>query len=619
LSRTPLSGSRAENALQGAPGGFQATPGRAAGTLPPMRPIKGTPVAPGLAHGALHVVRARADVVPTWTIRGDEVASERARVEEAVTEAAATLQRRQETVRETVGQQDAGIFAVHRMILEDPSALQRVQRIIDEQRINAEAAVHELIDHLNATMGSLEGDSVRGYGADVSDPWRMVLDLLLRREQASFVAAGESVVLAAAELTPQVVTCLKRERILAVITEAGGRFSHGAVLARSFGIPCVVGLSNLLGRLEQGMTVLVDGDSGSIQLSPSEEEVETFTRRQQRRATRREALFASAHESACTPDGRRLSVCVNLESLYDLETFDVEHCDGVGLLRSEFLYLERSQFPSEEEQFRLYRRVVEHMGERRVVLRTLDIGGDKALPYFKTPAENNPQLGWRGLRILLEWQDLLRVQLRAALRASAYGSIALLLPMVSSLEEVLAVRKIIRGVRKSLAEQGYEVGVVPLGIMIEVPSTIWVLEELIREVDFVSVGTNDLTQYLLAIDRDNPFVAKLYEPYHPAVLRALSQVAKVARAAGKSCSVCGEVAGDSAVVPLLVGMGYDTLSVAPNFLPEVRATVRCLDSEELEGLVGRAIAAPDTGTVRELLEEISSRLHERIMGSSDED
>ena len=452
MSRTPLSGSRAENALQGAPGGFQATPGRAAGTLPPMRPIKGTPVAPGLAHGALHVVRARADVVPTWTIRGDEVASERARVEEAVTEAAATLQRRQETVRETVGQQDAGIFAVHRMILEDPSALQRVQRIIDEQRINAEAAVHELIDHLNATMGSLEGDSVRGYGADVSDPWRMVLDLLLRREQASFVAAGESVVLAAAELTPQVVTCLKRERILAVITEAGGRFSHGAVLARSFGIPCVVGLSNLLGRLEQGMTVLVDGDSGSIQLSPSEEEVETFTRRQQRRATRREALFASAHESACTPDGRRLSVCVNLESLYDLETFDVEHCDGVGLLRSEFLYLDRSQFPSEEEQFRLYRRVVEHMGERRVVLRTLDIGGDKALPYFKTPAENNPQLGWRGLRILLEWQDLLRVQLRAALRASAYGSIALLLPMVSSLEEVLAVRKIIRGVRKSLAE-----------------------------------------------------------------------------------------------------------------------------------------------------------------------
>jgi phosphotransferase system enzyme I (PtsI) len=349
---------------------------------------------------------------------------------------------------------------------------------------------------------------------------------------------------------------------------------------------------------------------------------------------------------------------VNIESIRDLDTFDPAHTDGVGLLRTEFLYMERTQFPSEEEQYRLYRRVVERMGGRTVTLRTLDIGNDKQLSYFKTPKENNPALGWRGLRISVEWQDLLRVQLRAALRASAHGPMRILLPMVTSIEEVREVHKVFDGVRRQLADQGFEipadvpVGImvevpsavlvlhhlvqevhrifdrvrtqlqqqgyeiasdVPVGIMVEVPSTVFVIESLLPEVDFVSVGTNDLVQYMLAVDRDNTLVSKLYEPAHPAVTRALALVAEAARAAGRSCSVCGEMAGEDSTALMLLGMGYDSVSVAPNLVPENKPAVRhssWRDARELARLAG--LETTSSG-VRGVLEDAKQRLHGRQM------
>jgi phosphoenolpyruvate-protein phosphotransferase len=575
-----------------------------------MPQIKGTAVAPGLALGPVHVVRARADAVPMWTVPGEHVELEIARLEDAVALAQAQFARQQELVREAAGEQDAGIFAVHRMILQDPGALQRVERQVRDERINAEAAVQGLIDHLHVTMGRLDGDSVRSYADDVSDPWRVVLDVLMARDREQVSAGGARVVLAAAELTPQVVTFIERERILGIVTETGGRFSHGAVLARSFGIPCVVGLPNLLARLEQDMPVLVDGDNGTVALRPDAAAAVVFVERRARRAAGRAALAHEAALPATTPDGTTLSVEVNLESIRDLGTFEREHADGVGLLRTEFLYMERSQFPSEEEQYRLYRRVVDHMQGKSVTFRTLDIGGDKELPYFKTPAESNPALGWRGLRVSLEWQDLLRVQLRAILRASAHGSARLLLPMVTSIEEVLAVRKVFFGVRDQLIEQGYEVAdELPVGIMIEVPSSIWSLPEIAPEVDFVSVGTNDLTQYLLAVDRDNPLVAKIYDPHHPAVVRALAQVAQVCRAAGKPCSVCGEIAGDAATMLGLLGMGYDAVSVAPNFLAELRFAVRRTTHARARELATALVSARNSSEVREQLTGMRRELH----------
>ncbi len=579
-----------------------------------MPVIKGIAVAPGLAMGRVYVVRAREGAAPLWNIREDEVAGEIERLGEALRASSEQLEHQQEVVREAAGEKDAGIFAVHRMILADPSALEAVERRIREERINAEAAIQTLIDRLRGTMDRLEGANVRRYGADVSEPWLAVLDHLMQRGDDRVAAMGDRLVLAAAELTPQVVTFLARDRILAVVTETGGRFSHGAVLARSFAIPCVVGLPNLLARLEQGMETLVDGDAGTVQLRPDSEAVDQFLVQRQRREERREAIAAHADLPARTPDGELFDVQVNVESVRDLDTFDLSHCDGVGLLRTEFLYMERSEFPSEEEQFRLYRRVVERMGDKPVTLRTLDIGGDKQLPYFKTPREPNPALGWRGIRIALEWQDLLRVQMRAALRASAFGRVRLLLPMITSLEEVRAVNKIFDGVREQLTDQGYEVAEdLPLGIMVEVPSSIWTLDQIAAEVDFVSVGTNDLVQYLLAVDRDNPLVAKSYEPRHPAVMRALAQIIKATEAAGVPCSVCGEIAGDYAMAMLLGGMGYRSLSMSSNLLPEVRYAIRTTSMDEARALARSALAASTCEEVRGILAGARDRLHSRLL------
>ena len=540
-----------------------------------MPEVKGIPVAPGLACGRVHIVRSRPDSVPLWTVPGEAVQGEVDRLSAAIVAVREQLERQQDIVRTTAGEQDAAIFAVHRAILEDPTAAEDVERRLREERVNAEWAVQALIDSLHKQMAGLDGDSVRRYAEDVSEPWVLVRDHLLDRDAEQVSAGQGKVVLAAAELTPQVVTFLERERVLAILTEAGGRFSHGAVLARSFGIPCVVGLPNLLARLEQDMDVLVDGDVGLVTLRPGVDTVDEFLERQQQRQARMRLLDAISGEPAVTPDGHAMAIQVNLESIRDLGTFPVETCDGVGLLRTEFLYMERSQFPSEEDQYRLYRRVVDGMEGRPVVVRVLDIGGDKQLPYFQMPAENNPALGWRGIRVTLEWQDLLRVQLRAALRASAHGEVRLLVPMVGSVEQVRRVRDILESVRKQLEEQGYEIAQhVLLGIMIEVPSAVYVLPELLELVDFVSVGTNDLVQYLLAVDRDNTFVSGLYDPHHPAVVRVLQQIADACGAAGVPCSVCGELAGDPAATLSLLGMGFDAVSAAPNFLPELRFVIR---------------------------------------------
>lgn len=576
--------------------------------------IQGSSVAPGLGLGPVHVVRARLDAAPTWSLRPDEVDAEVERLGEAVATVSEVLARRQTDVAQAVGERDAGILGVHQMILRDPSARDEVDRAIREERINAEAAVERLVARLEATMGKLDGDSVRSYAADVTEPWRAVVKALMRTDQEAISQSTDRVVIAAAELTPEAVTFLPRERVLAIVTEAGGRFSHGAVLARSFGIPCVVGIPNLLARLEQNMEVLVDGDRGGVVLQPDEEALADFEVRREIRTARTRALEVHAAAPAVMEGGGPVvAVLANLESVRDVDTFDVNTCDGTGLLRTEFLYLERTVFPSEEEQFRMYRRIVDAMAGRPVTIRTLDIGGDKQLPYFKTPREANPALGWRGVRVTLEWQDLLRVQIRAAMRANAHGPVRLLLPMISSLDEVHAVRKIFDETRAQLVQQGYQVASdIPLGAMIEVPSTLWILDDLLEVVDFVSVGTNDLVQYLLAVDRDNVFVTRLYDPQAPAVVRALSSIAESAKRAGKSACVCGEIAGDEAIAVMLAGMGYDSLSVTPNSLSMLKHALIHTSFEEAERVANEARSAKSSSEVRRLLEHVRARLRSAI-------
>ncbi len=570
--------------------------------------IRGTSVSTGLAMGAVHVVTTGVDAVPVFTVAPSMLQAEVDRLGEAVDLAMAELDRRHKVVATQAGSKEAEIFIVQKLVLQDPGALKEVEAKILVERVNAESAVKALIDRLTETLNGLGEAGSRGFAADVAEPWKRVLDALLNRNRETILSGREPIIIAAAELTPRVVAYLSRELVLAVVTEIGGRFSHGAVLARAMGIPCVVGVPDLLARLEKGMTVIVDGDRGKLLLTPTDEDKAEFQKRLELHDQRAALLAGFAHGVAETKDGFKLLVKANIEGLRDLDTFEIGTTDGVGLFRTEFLYMERDQFPSEEEQFRIYRQVLERMGDKPVTMRTLDIGADKTLPYFKTPKEPNPALGWRGLRISLGWRDLLRVQLRALLRASVAGNLRVLLPMVTSLEEIREVHKEFDVLRKDLIAQGYEVADnVPVGAMIEVPSSFLTLKHLIKEVDFISVGTNDLVQYLLAVDRDNPWVSKLFESYHPGVLVALEYIARISREAGKPCGVCGDMAGDPATAIMLMGFGFDSISAAAHFAPEIKYAVRSVtmnDARELaKVLADQAIVA----NVRKGLEEFAER------------
>jgi len=572
--------------------------------------IQGTAVSPGLALGPVHIVYASPADIPTWTVGRHEIPLEIGRLAAALNVAAERLDERRKKVASSAGAKDAEIFAVHRAILQDPSAMRQVEDAIAEQRINAEAAVKLLIDRFEQTMSKLEGNSVRAYASDVSDPWYYVLDVLLEKDREEILQTEGQVILAAAQLTPAVMTFVERGRLAAVVAEKGGRFSHGALLARAFAIPCLIGANNLLARLEQGMQVAVDADRGEVHLAPAEDVVQQLLTRKASIDNRRDALSQEAASQACTPDGTELAMLVNIESVRDLETFNSEHIDGVGLLRTEFLYLERNAFPSEEEQYRLYRRVLEHLDGKPATLRLLDIGGDKPLPYFQTPAETNPALGWRGIRITLQWRDLLRVQLRALLRASVYGDLCVLVPMVTSLDEIEELHQIFQEVRGELAGQGYPVARdVPVGAMIEVPSALLEITRIFDAVDFISVGTNDLVQYLLAVDRDNPWVSDLYDPHNPAIMRALSQIAEAASNCGKPAAVCGEIASDPAMALLLLGLGYDSISVSPQFVAEIKYAIRRTKLVDAREHAREALAAASSAGVHRVLEGIRKSLY----------
>lgn len=573
-----------------------------------MQAIQGISVAPGLAVGPVHVVHAGPADVPTWAVSREDIPLEIGRLAEALNQAAQKLSARQALVAAASGEKDAEIFVVHRMILEDPGALKQVEEVISEQRINAEAAVKILIDRFEKSMSGWDGDSVRDYASDIRDPWRFVLEMLLDRDRQVILESEEPVIIAAAELTPKVVTYIERNKIRAVITETGGRFSHGAVLARAFGFPCVIGLPNLLARLEQGMTVLVDAPQGRVVLRPSDEEVEELEARRRFQQERMGVLIRDSARPATTPDHQTLAVKVNIESIRDFDTFDVEHVDGIGLLRTEFLYMERPQFPSVEEQYRLYRRILEKIGDRPATFRLLDIGADKPLPYFTTPKETNPALGWRGIRITLKWSDLMRSQLQAMLRASPAGNLRIMVPMVTKVEEIRQIHTIFDEVREGLVAQGYEVAAeVAVGAMIEVPSCLLVLDQILDEVDFLSVGTNDLVQYLLAVDRDNPWVADLFDPHHPAVFRALDMVARAAHAAGKPLSVCGDVAADPAIALVLLALGYSSVSVAPQFIPEIKYAVRRTLAAEARAAADEILASDTGDGIRAVLDRIRAQ------------
>lgn len=563
-----------------------------------------------MAAGTIFIADLDLAEVKAWTIREEGVEEEILKLQRAIASAVEQLRDSRERVKEAVGEADASIFDFHAHVVQDPAAIKSMCEWIREERLSAEAAVVRFCDLSVKRFEALDPGDVRSIGSDIQDAFQRVRSCLQRIEREGLSGHPDhGIILVAENLTPSLTTLFPRESVLAIVTERGGKFSHGAVLVRSLNIPTVIGVRGIAKDCSTGEGILVDGETGTVELQPDAARRKAFLEAKQRYDEMQVAVARYAHEEVRTRDGERISILVNIESLKELSTFDVDICDGVGLCRTEFIYQERKEFPSEDEQVRIYTSILDKMEGRPVVFRTLDVGNDKKLPFFSLPQEENPALGWRGLRISLHWRDLFLVQLRALLRAASHGKVRILLPMVTTPEEVAEVHSLLAQLRADLVAEGIPCGVdVPLGVMIEVPAAIYGLPLYAHYIDFVSIGTNDLVQYLLAVDRDNKWVASMYDPHHPVVLRALDEILRTAAAYELPVSVCGEMAGMVDTALILAALGIRAFSIAPRFIPEVKLIASQVHADDLADLREAILERSSPTEVRQFLEGLVEAL-----------
>ncbi|MGH7932207.1 MAG: phosphoenolpyruvate--protein phosphotransferase [Candidatus Binataceae bacterium] len=533
--------------------------------------LVGLAAAPGFARGIAHVVGTFLSTIDR-NLRTRDAKAELKRLEDALVRSRGELSALKARMAPFMPEADLKIFDGHRLILEDEEFVDRIKDAINTGYA-AESALFRVIDELGASMLALADGYLRERATDFRDVGHRVLRHLRQEDRKS--AFSKSTILVAEELTLSQMTLVSHENLAGLALQSGGVTSHAAILARSFEIPTVVGVEHLMESVTEGDTLVLDGNSGIIYANPSSEierEYQVLIKRYD--AFKRE-LMVGQDEPTATRDGHRVQMLANIALPADIPLALRYGAEGVGLLRSEFSFLTYEDFPDENQQLALYGKILEGVGKRMVTIRTLDIGADKYPPYLRVPREDNPFLGWRSIRISLEMPGIFKVQLRAILRAAAHHDVRILFPMISSLEELRRARELLNEAQAELYKEGLEHNPdIEVGIMVEVPSAVWLAPRLIREVDFFSIGTNDLIQYLLAADRNNPKIAHLYEPLHPAVLSAIAEVVNVARGAGKEVCICGEMASDPMATLLLVGMGLDQLSLSPLFIPVVRKLVR---------------------------------------------
>jgi len=559
--------------------------------------LQGIPTSPGVAIGPIYLLEDPLDLAHVDYTPGPDPAAEWRDLQDAIAEARRELESVRAETGSRFGPEFSAVFNIHLQMLEDKGLIQRLERATAETG-NAVAALQKVLDDYRRIFEGIESDFFRERGADIHDVGRRVMAKLLGVRHQN-VPLTEGAIVVTSTILPHHFASLEVERMGAIVAEHGGPTSHGAIFARSLEVPAVTGVKGLVGHVRPGELAIVDGVSGQIRLSPDEALLEEYRRAQQRHAVAVEHLDALRGRPAESRDGRRILLTANAGLLNDLGLADRHGAEGVGLFRTELLALAQRGFPDEDEQETLYERVALAMYPRPVTIRTLDVGGDKELPNLQGGGpEENPQLGWRSIRLALSHRDPFLAQLRAILRASAKGNVRILLPMVSWLEELEAANALIEEAKASLRVRGVPFDPdVPVGIMIEVPAAALIADALARRCAFFSVGTNDLTQYTLAVDRGNERVAQLYDPLHPAVLRLIDTTVQAAERAGIPVSVCGEMAGDALAVPLLVGLGISELSATPSAIPVVKEIVRALD---VGAVAGDARAALQAGSAREV-------------------
>lgn len=533
-----------------------------------MKVLSGKAAFKGVAIGKVKEFGGKQVEVNRTSVTDAE--AEIARFEAAKETASDHLGKLYEKAVAEVGEENAAIFEVHQMMLEDEDYLDGIKGMIRDEQVNAEYAVSVTGQNFSEIFASMDDDYMRERAADVKDISARVVRILAGVEEGGAVMEEPSI-LVAEDLAPSETLQLDRSKVLAFVTRKGSTNSHTAILARTMNIPALVMVSEA--ENVDGLMGIVDGKEGKLIIEPDEETLKSYQEKLEAQRKEQELLNALKGRPSVTKDGRKINLYANIGGVEDAEAALANDAEGIGLFRSEFLYLQSNDYPTEEEQFEAYRAVAEKMGGRRVIIRTLDIGADKQIDYFELDKEENPALGYRAVRICLNKREVFRTQLRALCRASAYGRIAIMVPMIISVWEVLTVKEILENIKKELREEGKEVGEIEFGIMIETPASVIIADELAKEVDFFSIGTNDLTQYTLAIDRQNAKLDMFYNAHHPAILRMIKMVVDAAHEAGIWAGICGELGADTTLTEEFVNMGVDELSVSPAMVLPVRHKV----------------------------------------------
>ncbi|WP_341636449.1 phosphoenolpyruvate--protein phosphotransferase [Staphylococcus casei] len=505
---------------------------------------------------------------------------------------------------ENLGADKAAIFDAHLLVLDDPELIQPIEDKINNEQVNAPTALTDVTGQFITIFESMDNEYMKERAADIRDVSKRVLAHILGVELPNPSMIDESVVIIGNDLTPSDTAQLNKEFVQGFVTNIGGRTSHSAIMSRSLEIAAVVGTKSITQEVKQGDMVIVDGLTGEVIIDPTEDEVIAYQNKRERFFEDKKALQKLRDEETKTLDGKHAELAANIGTPNDLKGVIENGAEGIGLYRTEFLYMGRDEMPSEDEQFEAYKKVLETMEDKRVVVRTLDIGGDKELPYLNLPEEMNPFLGYRAIRLCLDQPDIFRPQLRALLRASVYGKLNIMFPMVATIQEFRDAKALLLEEKDNLTQEGVDVSDdIELGIMVEIPSTAALADVFAKEVDFFSIGTNDLIQYTMAADRMSERVSYLYQPYNPSILRLVKQVIEASHNEGKWTGMCGEMAGDEIAIPLLLGLGLDEFSMSATSVLKARRQIKALSQNEMEELAQRAINCATSEEVQDLVNQ----------------
>ncbi|MFO3688142.1 phosphoenolpyruvate--protein phosphotransferase [Staphylococcus felis] len=509
-----------------------------------------------------------------------------------------------------LGADKAAIFDAHLLVLDDPELIQPIESKIKDEQASAPHALTEVTQNFITIFESMDNEYMKERAADIRDVSKRVLAHLLGVELPNPSIVDESVIIVGNDLTPSDTAQLNKQYVQGFVTNIGGRTSHSAIMSRSLEIPAVVGTKTITDSVQQGDMMIVDGLTGDVIINPTDDEVRAYQHKRETFFADREALKQLRDEPSKSKDGKHVELAANIGTPDDLAGVKDNGAEGIGLYRTEFLYMGRDKMPSEDEQFEAYKKVLEEMDGKRVVVRTLDIGGDKELPYLNLPEEMNPFLGYRAIRLCLDQPDIFRPQLRALLRASTYGKLNIMFPMVATVQEFRDAKQLLLEEKENLKNEGVDVSDdIELGIMVEIPSTAALADVFAKEVDFFSIGTNDLIQYTMAADRMSERVSYLYQPYNPSILRLVKQVIDASHKEGKWTGMCGEMAGDETAIPLLLGLGLDEFSMSATSILKARRLIQNLSTTEMTQLADCAVNCATVDEVVELVKDATSNLN----------